>query len=53
MEKTSYHNLFAIITGVVLLLTCASISYYFQKKLFSKYRLQTGNIVSKKQPDEL
>lgn len=51
MEKISYYNLFSVVTGILMIVTCSSIAYLFQKYLFSKYRNQVSNIVDKKPPD--
>jgi len=50
MEKISYHNLFAIITGLFMLIIGCLIAYLSQKYLFSKYRGKAKNIKDKEYP---
>lgn len=47
MEKISYHNVFAVVTGVSMIITCCLTAYLFQKKLFRKYRRKVANIAEK------
>ena len=47
MEKTSYHNVYAVVTGILMLLTCCSIAYFFQKNLFSTHRGKVPNAMNK------
>lgn len=48
MEKVSYHNVLAVATGVSIIVLCCSISYFFQKHVFSKYREKVANTAGKK-----
>ena len=51
MEKISYHNLFAIITGLFMLIIGCLIAYLSQKYLFSKYRGKAKNAMDKEYPE--
>lgn len=52
MEKISYHNLLAVVTGAAMILSGCLVAYFFQKNLFGKCRGKVPNIMGRKLPDK-
>lgn len=47
MEYREYNNIFALITGISMVLGCCLVSYLFQRYLFSKYKNKAKNTMNK------
>lgn len=44
-------NLLALILGISMVLLCVTISFLFQRKLFSRYRGKAPNAMNKSKPE--